>query len=321
MKRTHWLLIAIALVIASSPAAAARILRGRVLDAASSEAVPGATIETAVARTVTTGDGRFSLELPPGTWVVTISAADYLNQTISIDVGERRLRELEVSLFQMSEFTETVEVRAVRPRRQEASAAQIEPQAVMRVAGSLDNIFRTVQTLPSVAATEDFGSRLSVRGGEPDQNLTIMDGVEVSNPYRLFGLTSAFNPETVEHFELTAGGFSAKYGDRLSSILIVENRAGSADKALSGSMATSITDANVIFEGGLPGGSWLVTARRTYYDLVAERIVDENLPSFGDLQAKLNVGIGTKGTLSIFGIRSREDADFDISDDNEPGEF
>ena len=135
------------------------------------------------------------------------------------------------------------------------------------------------------------------------------------------GLTSAFNPETVEQFELTAGGFSAKYGDRLSSILIVENRAGSADKALSGSMATSITDANVIFEGGLPGGSWLVTARRTYYDLVAERIVDENLPSFGDLQAKLNVGIGTKGTLSIFGIRSREDADFDISDDNEPGEF
>ena len=321
MKRTHWLLIAIAMVIASSPAAAARILRGRVLDAASSEAVPGATIETAVARTVTTEDGSFSLELPPGTWVVTISAADYLNQTISIDVGERRLRELEVSLFQMSEFTETVEVRAVRPRRQEASAAQIEPQEVMRVAGSLDNIFRTVQTLPSVAATEDFGSRLSVRGGEPDQNLTIMDGVEVSNPYRLFGLTSAFNPETVEHFELTAGGFSAKYGDRLSSILIVENRAGSADKALSGSMATSITDANVIFEGGLPGGSWLVTARRTYYDLVAERIVDENLPSFGDLQAKLNVGIGTKGTLSIFGIRSREDADFDISDDNEPGEF
>ena len=75
-------------------------------------------------------------------------------------------------------------------------------------------------------ATADFDSRIAVRGGGPDQNLTVMDGVEIHNPYRLFGLTSAFNPETVENFELTAGGFSPKYGDRLSSLLVVENRAG-----------------------------------------------------------------------------------------------
>ena len=182
MKRNHQLLIAIALLIANSSAAANQVLRGQVLDAVTSEAVPGATVETAVARTIAVEDGSFSLELPPGTWAVTVSATDYLDQTISIDIGERLLRELEVSLFPMSKFTETVEVRAVRPRRQEVSATQIEPQKVMQVAGSLDNIFRTVQALPSVAATEDFGSRLSVRGGEPDQNLTIMDGVEVSNP-------------------------------------------------------------------------------------------------------------------------------------------
>ena len=89
-----------------------------------------------------------------------------------------------------------------------------------------------------------------MRGGSPDQNLTMMDGVEVHDPYRLFGLTSAFNPEIIQRFELSTGGFSAKYGDRLSSLLVVENRDGSRAERLAGSAALSITDANVVFEGG-----------------------------------------------------------------------
>ncbi len=55
-------------------------------------------------------------------------------------------------------------------------------------------------------ATDELGSRISVRGGSPDENLTIMDGVEIHNPYRLFGLTSAFNPETVARFDFSPGG-------------------------------------------------------------------------------------------------------------------
>ena len=120
-----------------------------------------------------------------------------------------------------------------------------------------------------------------------------MDGVEIHDPYRLFGLTSAFNPEIIQRFELATGGFSAKYGDRLSSMLLVENRDGTRAERFAGSAALSITDANVVLEGGLPGGaagSWLVTGRRTYYDLVAERLTDNQFPGFADLQAKARVG-------------------------------
>ena len=105
------------------------------------------------------------------------------------------------------------------------------------VAGAGENIYRVLQTLPGVAAVNDFDSRLSVRGGGPDQNLTMMDGVEIHNPYRLFGLTSAFNPETVANFELITGGFNAQYGDRLSSILIVDNRPGSTATPIGGTAA------------------------------------------------------------------------------------
>ena len=155
------------------------------------------------------------------------------------------------------------------------------------MAGAVDNVFRVLQTLPGVSATDEFGSRLTVRGGGPDQNLTVMDGVEIHNPYRLFGLTSAFNPETVERFELTAGGFGPQYGDRLSSILTIDNRAGTRARAFAGTTSLSVTDANIVTEGRLPHGSWLVTGRRTYYDLFAERVTDADLPSFGDLQSKV----------------------------------
>ena len=60
-----------------------------------------------------------------------------------------------------------------------------------------------------------------------------MDGVEIHNPYRLFGLTSAFNPETIARFELLAGGFGAEYGDRLSSVVLVENRDADASRRFS----------------------------------------------------------------------------------------
>ena len=93
------------------------------------------------------------------------------------------------------------------PRRPPRSC---QPVQVLRTPGALDNVYRTLQTLPGVAATEEFGSRLAVRGGSPDQNLTMMDGVEIHDPYRLFGLTSAFNPETIQRFELATGGFSVQ---------------------------------------------------------------------------------------------------------------
>ncbi len=115
-----------------------------------------------------------------------------------------------------------------------------------------------------------------MRGGGPDQNLTVMDGVEVHNPYRLFGLTSAFNPETVDGFELITGAFSARYGDRLSSLLVVDNRAGTGRGVRARRRSASRTATSIV-EGRLPAkdaarGS--LTGRRTYYDLVAEPLTD-----------------------------------------------
>jgi len=209
---------------------------------------------------------------------------------------------------------------------QEAADLPVRPVEVMAVAGAADNVFRALQTLPGVAATTEFDSRLSVRGGSPDENLTVMDGVEIHNPYRLFGLTSAFNPETVRSFDLYAGAFSAAHGDRLSSLLVVENRPGTSSRAFAGSSAVSLTDANVLIEGKLPGaakGSWILTARRTYYDLVANSLVGTQLPAFGDLQGRVDWQLEPGTTLSFFGLLSRESTDASFQGDRagEQGAF
>jgi hypothetical protein len=224
-------------------------------------------------------------------------------------------------------FEEKVEVVAEGPTGVEAPAElPVRPASVMAVAGAADNVYRTLQTLPGIAATTEFDSRISVRGGGPDENLTVMDGVEIHNPYRLFGLTSAFNPEMVRGFELFAGAFSAKYGDRLSSLLVVENRPGTEAGWFHGSTALSLTDANAVFEGRLPGqssGSWIVTARRTYYDLVANRIVDAQLPAFGDLQGRADWHLRPGTRLTFSGLLSREatDASFEGDRAGEQGTF
>ena len=275
-------------------------------------------------RTVTDHDGRFILRVPAIAVPVEVHLDGFYPLSTIIDVTRADTRDIELLLVPRTAYASSVDVVAAPPPASGASAVALAPVDVLRTPGALDNVFRTLQTLPGVSATEEFGSRLAVRGGEPDQNLTVMDGVEIHDPYRLFGLTSAFNPETISRFELATGGFSVKYGDRLSSLLLVENREGTRQERLAGSASFSITDANVVLEGRLPhrlNGSWLVSARRTYYDLVASRIAHQEFPRFADLQTKGVWELSPGRTLSVFGLRSRQDAALTIDGTDARGEF
>lgn len=321
------LLLCVGLLAAAVPGHAQtpveREVAGVVTDVETRAPIPGATVASGDRRLVTGADGRFSLRVPAGTVVFEISAPGFFGLTTPIDVIDRDVLDVEFALAPTSAFSSSVDVVAAPPASAPA-AVEVAPTQVLRTPGALDNVFRTLQTLPGVSATEEFGSRLAVRGGAPDQNLTMMDGVEIHDPFRLFGLTSAFNPETIQRFELATGGFSVKYGDRLSSLLLVENRNGSRQKTLTGSAALSVTDANLVLEGRLPrgaNGSWLVTARRTYYDLVASRVTDSDFPRFADLQGKGVWELAPGRSLSVFGLRSRQDAALTLDEDDVRGEF
>ena len=313
-------------LFAQTPAAAVseRTIAGVVVDADSQAPISGAEVTSGAARAVTDPAGRFALRVPAGAADLLVVAPGFFPLVTTLDVAVADVTAAELSLARDAGFATSVAVVGSAPTAAPA-AETIAPVQVLRTPGALDNIYRTLQTLPGVAATQEFSSRLSVRGGSPDQNLTMMDGVEVHDPYRLFGLTSAFNPETIQRFELATGGFSAKYGDRLSSLLVVENRDGRTGQGMmNGSASLSITDANVVLEGGLPKGakgSWLVTGRRTYYDLIAERITDQDFPAFQDLQARASWAPSAGTRVTLFSLTSRQAAALEIDEDDARGQF
>ena len=226
------------------------------------------------------------------------------------------------ALVVVLKFNESVEVAGAKPENIGRQPIAVPAVQVTDTAGGLENVFHTLSLLPGVTAISDFGSRQSVRGGGPDENLIVMDHIELHNPYRLFGFVSGINPETVRQFELHAGAFSAQYGDRLSSLLVIDTRDGSSKKAVQGLASASITDANVVVEGRLPDaqrGSWLVTARRTYYDLIAAHLSTDikQFPGFTDGQFKVVWNTAPRWRLTFHGLASGES--MDVSPDTDKG--
>jgi hypothetical protein len=329
----RWLLVLVACFVTSQPVhgqSTAATLSGLVVDE-SGGALPDVQVIAANAatglqrQTTSDAEGSFVMPmLPAGRYSVTAQRMGFAPAQVKdlvLNPNDEVTIRLELKIAPLNEMVSV----QVEPGGMTAAPSTIDvsPLEVRSVAGAGENIYHVLQTLPGVAAVNDFDSRLSVRGGGPDQNLTMMDGVEIHNPYRLFGLTSAFNPETVENFELTAGGFNAKYGDRLSSILVIENRDGTREKSFTGSASMAFTDGNIVTEGKLPGGangSWLLTGRRTYYDLVAEPIVGSNLPGFSDLQLKTVWEPAPGRRLTFFGLGSRERTDLELDELDNEGE-
>ncbi|HZW39843.1 MAG TPA: TonB-dependent receptor [Ignavibacteriaceae bacterium] len=268
-------------------------------------------------------NGFYSFKnLPDGKYRIKFSLLGYETQFHNIEILNNKIN-LNVVLKSSVIQLEPIEVKDSRIQEvndTRTSLIEVDPKDAKILPGAGEDVLRTLQSLPGVVAPNDFSSQLVVRGSGPDQNLIIMDDVEIFNPYRLYGVISMFNPESVSEINLVTGGFPSRYGDRLSAVLDVVNREGSRKSYFSGSVNASIIDANIIFEGKMPlgiEGSWLVSSRRTYYDLIIEPfvknagLVEENVnfPHFYDVQSKIVIGPYDGNKFTLNGIYSRDGVD------------
>jgi len=298
------------------------VLRGQVVIEGGTAAA-GANVIVAETRLgATTGtDGAFLVAgIPSGSYRIQVRLLGYVQTEIPLaritadDTLTLRIV-LQQNPIEMNQVTVT------SARRQSAedvrtSVTSITPRESKILPGAAEDVLRSLQALPGVTSVSDFSSQLVVRGSGPDQNLILIDNFEVLNPYRLYGFVSMFNPETVSDISLQTGGFAAQYGDRLSAVLDVRNREGRSEGVLSGKINASLTNLNVILEGGsstLPL-SYLFSARRTYYDLVLGPILksmklvqgDVALPNFRDFQGKVAVPLGGSHKLLFSLFTSRD---------------
>jgi outer membrane receptor for ferrienterochelin and colicin len=302
-------------------------VEGRVYDRQSRQPLAGVNVflvDTQLGA-VTDAIGHFEIAgIAPGQYKLRAAMIGYEAFDIGpfkIFAGERRRLEILMmpALIEMSEVI--VEAMRQKSRQEIVSTGlhELSPRRAKNLAGGGEDVFRALQTIPGVLARSDFNARLFIRGGRPDQNLVLMDGVSVYDPYRLFGLVSMFNPETVADVKVLAGGFPANYGDRLSAVLDITNRNGSDASPFRANINTSLTNANAVFEGRLPGrkgGAWIFSSRRTYYDLILANFTDVgSFPNFFDAQGKINFATDPAGTLEVTFVNSRERTDILTTDD------
>ena len=133
---------------------------------------------------------------------------------------------------------------------------------------------RAVEVLPGVVSTSDFTASFNVRGGSADQNLILLDGVPIFNPFHLGGIFSVFNADMVGRVELSSGGFPAEHGGRVSSLLLVESDPGTDDFSVRGGV--SLLAARAALGGrapevmertlGLQRLKWRASGRRSWFD-------------------------------------------------------
>ncbi|AHG90367.1 TonB-dependent receptor plug [Gemmatirosa kalamazoonensis] len=343
ISRTIPLVVA-ALTAASSlgaqPRPATGAVRVRVASAVTGEGVPRAVVSldapNAAPRRLSADDAGVASfgGLAAHAWTVHARALGYRPAASTVNV---RAGDTTVVTLRLDPAPQTLE--AMRAEEHATERGQFErtpdPGAItltgraMRSVPSIGepDVLRAAQLLAGVVARNDYTAGYNVRGGESDQNLVLLDGIPVYNPFHLGGLFGTFIDQAVGSVDMLVGGFPAEYGGRLSSVLDVHTR--EPERAgVHGTVGVSMLTSSATLGGTVDDGrgAWTVGARRTYIDKVVGALTSKTLPyHFQDAQGSARWAVGG-GTLSLTAYAGSDDlggsfADFGDSSQAGGGAF
>ena len=307
------LLAAIILAPADIMAQRRFTISGYVKEAGSGELLPGviAYIPSLRIGTTTNNYGFYSITLAEtDSLFVRFSYVGYTTEVrlVYLHTDQELNIEMEsgVLLDEVSVSASARERISSSARMSNISVPVTQIKGVPALLGEKD-VLKVIQLMPGVQKGSEGSSGLYVRGGGPDQNLIILDDAIVYNASHLFGFFSLFNGNALKSVELTKGGFPARYGGRLSSVLDMSMKEGNKEE-WRGEGGIGLISSNITVEGPLvkEKSSVLVSARRTYVDLILSPILklteNQNMGYyFYDLNAKMNYDFGRKNKLYLSG--------------------
>ena len=180
--------------------------------------------------------------------------------------------------------------------------------------GAERDVFRAIHVIPGVSSASDYLGLFYVRGGELYENKVLFDNVEILSPYHYFGVGSVFNIDFIEDFDLYVGTLPARYGDAVSSVLLLHSIETNTERG--GVFSADLIEAGLFYNHPFSEKSGLlVSAKRNYLDVLLKQLgIVEGvlLPYFLDLQAKMTVA--TKyGDFIFNGLRSKEGTDIHVT--------
>ena len=253
-------------------------ISGYVEDQSSGERIIGAAIyETDFHKygTFTNEYGFYSLTMPQGTYHLHCSFVGY--KPFDTIINLTRDQVLNIKLESATVLKEVVvtsyknEIRSSQTGRIQVPVKQIQTLPV--IFGEQD-LLKTLQLLPGVQGGVEGSSGIYIRGGSPDQNLILLDGVPVYSLSHMGGMFSIFTPEAIKEVTLYKSGFPARFGGRLSSVIDVRMKDGNLKK-YSGAVSIGLISSKATLEGPIvrDKASFIISVRRTYYDLIARPLI------------------------------------------------
>jgi hypothetical protein len=270
---------------------------GFISDDFSGEKLIGATVYDLNLQkgTSSNGYGFYSITLPRGELKIKFSFIGYqpIVKTVSVDSNLK----LNINLKERVELKEFVVNASESEKIQEKSLMSTMDLSMEKVKslpvllGEKD-VMKTIQLLPGVQSGSEGSSGLYVRGGGADQNLILLDGVPIYNASHLFGFFSVFNADAINSVSIIKGGFPARYGGRLSSVIDIKMKEGNI-KEFHGEGSIGLISSKLTLEGPIIKNktSFIVSGRRTYADVLARPFMDKDEIGgyyFYDINGKVN---------------------------------
>jgi len=305
MKKIFTILI-LSFIVTSSYAQKKYTISGYITDKNNGESIVGANVYcTALNLGVTSNTyGFYSLTLPQAIYDISFTFIGYQNQVKNFNLNSAVTHdvEFELSSINIEEILVTGEKNIVEKTQTSMIEVPIEQiRTIPALLGEVD-ILKAIQLLPGVQSSEG-SSGFYVRGGGPDQNLILLDGVPVYNASHIGGLFSVFNADAIKNVRLTKGGFPARFGGRLSSVLEIDMREGNM-KEFKGDATLGLISSKLTLEGPIfkDKTSFIVSGRRTYADLLAKPFMPASTDLtlyFYDLNAKINHKISKNDRLYL----------------------
>lgn len=290
-------------------------ISGYITDEKSGESLIGANVVDIRSGkgTVTNTYGFYSLTLPGDSVTIGYSYIGYSTKLMPMLLNEHKKMNISLSSDATLDEVEIIAEKSVKIEdKTQMSSIKIPVKQLKKIPALLGetDILKAIQLLPGVQSGGEGQSGFYVRGGSQDQNLILLDGTPVYNASHLFGFFSVFNSDAIKDVKLVKGGFPARYGGRLSSVLEINMKEGN-NKSFHGSGTIGLVASKLTLEGPIvkDKASFIISGRRTYIDVLARPLIKYSLKQNGsdgyfgyyfyDFNAKLNWKISDKDRIYL----------------------
>lgn len=312
------------------PQESTNTIRGKIIDGQTLSPLPYANLiftnsDVGIASDL---NGYFILNNSIGANSLLISYVGY--KSLVVDLTNFNYDEEHVfSLLPINIYLQEVTVYSATNKRletDEISALSMQSESIRELSAGMPDILRSVQYLPGIAVNNEFKADYNVRGGNQDENLILVNGAKVYEPFHIKEAANAsvgiFNVDMIQRADLITGGFSAKYGDKMSSVLNIEYRDGNKEK-YNGAASISLAYLDGYIEGPITDkSSFIFGVRKSYLEYILTLIDYEDIstmqPSFYDLQGVLTYNFSPSNKILLEFIHAGDDFRYLPEKDNFP---